>query len=97
MELIYGWVVDQAPVRGPEWFKELIDSLYSLEQLPYRCPVAREAAEAQREIRCLLFGKRHGVYRILSEVDEASRMVWILHVRHGARRDTPPEERDHHD
>ena len=23
---IYDWVVEQAPVRGPEWFEELIDS-----------------------------------------------------------------------
>lgn len=97
MERIYDWVVGQAPVRGPEWFKELIDSLYSLEQLPYRCPMAREAAEAQREIRCLRFGRRHGVYRILYEVDETGQTVWILHVRHGALRDTPPAVQDHHD
>lgn len=32
--------------------------------------IAREAEEAKRDIRCLLFGKRRGVYRILYEVDE---------------------------
>jgi plasmid stabilization system protein ParE len=91
-ELIYGWVVQQAPVRGPEWFDELIESFYSLEQLPHRCPLAREAEEAKREIRCLHFGKRHGVYRILYEVKETSRTVWILHIRHGARRDLSSED-----
>lgn len=89
---IYDWVVEQAPVRGPEWFEELIDSLYSLEELPNRCPMAREAAEAQREIRCLLFGKRRGVYRILYEVDEKRQTVWILHIRHGARQDIEPDQ-----
>ena len=62
-----------------------MDHLYSLESFPYRCPLAREAGESKREIRCLLFGKRGGVYRILYEVDETPQTVWILHIRHGAR------------
>jgi plasmid stabilization system protein ParE len=63
---IYDWVVARAPIRGPEWFEELIDCLYSLEEMPTRCSLAREAHEARREIRCLHFGKRRHVYRILS-------------------------------
>ena len=55
---IYGLIIERAPLRGPEWFEELIDCLYSLENLPYRCPLAREAGQTKREIRCLLFGKR---------------------------------------
>ena len=86
-ELIFNWVVGQAPVRGPEWFEELIESLYSLEKQPRRCPIAREAREAKREIRCMQFGRRHGVYRVLYEIDEKRRIVWILHIRHGAQRD----------
>jgi hypothetical protein len=35
---IYDWVVGQAPVRGPEWFEELIDSLYSLETASQSLP-----------------------------------------------------------
>jgi hypothetical protein len=31
---IYDWVVARAPIRGPEWFEELIDCLYSLEEMP---------------------------------------------------------------
>jgi plasmid stabilization system protein ParE len=89
---VYRRVTSEAPVRGPKWFEELMDSLYSLEQLPFRCPLAREAVPAKREIRCLLFGKRHGVYRILYEVDRKRRTVWILHIRHGALIDLTPEE-----
>ena len=85
-------MVERAPVRGPEWFEELIDSLYTLELLPNRCPLAREAEEAKRDIRCLLFGKRRGIYRILYEVDEKRQTVWILHIRHGALRDLGPDE-----
>ena len=84
---IYDWIVWKASVRGPKWFEELIDCLYSLEQFPYRCPLAREAAESRRAIPCLLFGSRKNVYRILYEVEEARQTVWILHIRHGALRD----------
>ena len=42
---IYDWIVERAPTRGPEWFEELVDCLYSLEQSLYRCPLAREAAD----------------------------------------------------
>jgi len=88
----YERVTAEAPPRGPEWFDKLMDALRSLERVPPRCPLAREAREAGREIRCLLFGKGHGVYRILYEVDEHRRRVWILHIRHGALRDVDPDE-----
>jgi len=92
---IYDWVIEQAPRRGPEWFEELIDCLYSLEELPHRCPLAREAEIAKREIHCLLFGKRRNVYRILYEIDEPRHTVWVLHIRHGALTDLAPEELSH--
>jgi plasmid stabilization system protein ParE len=98
-DAIYEYVTENSPQRGVEWFQDLMDCLYSLNRFPYRCPVAREARKVKREIRCLLFGKRRGIYRILYQVDEARRTVWILHIRHGARRDlktrdlaTPPEQ-----
>jgi plasmid stabilization system protein ParE len=89
---MYAWITAEAPVHGPQWFEELTDSLHSLERLPQRCPLARESAKARRPIRCLLFGKRHGVYRILYEVDERTQTVWILHIRHGALQDLRPGE-----
>lgn len=54
--------------------------------------MAREAREAKREIRCLLFGKRRHAYRILFEVDEARNTVWALHIRHGALQDVESTE-----
>jgi plasmid stabilization system protein ParE len=91
-DAIYNHIVETAPSRGDEWFEKLMTCLYSLDKMPRRCPLAREAKKAKREIRCLLFGRRRNVYRILYEVDEAKRTVWILHIRHGARRDV--EARD---
>jgi plasmid stabilization system protein ParE len=92
---IYDWVIERAPLRGPEWFEELIDCLYSLEEQPMRCLLAREAEAARRDIRCLLFGKRRGVYRILFEIDETRQTVWVLHIRHGALSDLGPDELSH--
>ncbi len=89
---IYDWVAQRATIRGPEWFEELMDCLYSLESFPNRCPLAREATEAKRQIRCLHFGKRRHVYRILYEVDESRKTVFILHMRHGALRDIDPDQ-----
>ena len=89
---LYDRVITAAPHQGPLWFEEFIDCLYSLDHLPLRCPLAREAEKARRKIRCLLFGKRRNVYRILYEVEEARKTVRVLHIRHGARRDMQPEE-----
>lgn len=89
---IYDWVSKKAPLRGPEWFEELLDCMYSLAEMPSRCPLAQEAAEARREIRCLHFGKRRHVYRILYEVEESRRTVWILHIRHGALQELAPDQ-----
>lgn len=91
-DIIYQRVVGEAPLRGSQWFDELLDSLYTLDRLPRRCPLAREAEKAKREIRCLLFGKRRDVYRVLYEVDEARKTVHILHLRHGAMSDMRSEE-----
>jgi hypothetical protein len=91
-DAIYKTIVAAATLRGAEWFEKLMDGLYTLENVPYRCPLAREAKKARREIRCLLFGKGRDIYRILCEVDEATRAVWILHSRHGARRDVKDRE-----
>jgi len=72
-DAIYKPIVAAAPLLGSEWFEDLMDCLYALDRLPYRCPLAREAKKIRRQIRCLLFGKRRNVYRILYEVDEAKR------------------------
>jgi plasmid stabilization system protein ParE len=89
---IYDWVVAEAPLSGPVWFEELLEALGSLDKLPLRCPQAREAAEAGRDIRCLIFGRSRHRYRILYAVDERRRTVSILHIRHGALRDLDPTD-----
>ena len=92
---IFAWVLERAPIRGPEWFEDLMGSLGSPEKQPYRCPLAREARKSRRKIRCLLFGKRRNAFRILYEVDDQRQIVYVLHIRRGTRRDLKPAELKH--
>jgi toxin ParE1/3/4 len=66
------------------WFNGLESAIGELATLPHRCPLAPEAAEANLQLRQLLYGKKPHIYRVLYEVDEARRTVWLITVRHGA-------------
>ena len=92
IEEIFGVVLQEAPLKGHAWANAMLDALNSLGTLPKRYPLAREGEAARRPIRCLLFGKGHGIYRALYEVEEQPKRVWILHVRHGARADLEPDQ-----
>jgi hypothetical protein len=61
-----------------------IRSIASLQQFPYRCSLAPEAAIIGREIRQLWVGKGR-TYRILFVVEGDT--IAILHIRH--RRQAP--------
>lgn len=92
LERLYQWVVLQAPRRGPEWFNGLERLIYTLEQNPRRCPLAPENYQPDDGIRQLLYGKKPNIYRILFHVIEKEKEVYVLHIRHGARRPIPPKE-----
>ena len=40
----------------------------------------------KRKVRNLLYGKNPHVYRVIYAVDEDRKTVWVLTIRHGARR-----------
>jgi len=68
------------------WYNGLEEAVYTLAKFPYRCPVAPEARTIKRKLLHLLYGKKPHVYRVIYEVDEERRTVWVLTIRHGARR-----------
>ncbi len=68
------------------WYNGLEQAVYALASYPYRCPVAPEARSAKRKLRHLLYGKKPHVYRVIYEIDELRQTVWVLTIRHGARR-----------
>jgi toxin ParE1/3/4 len=68
------------------WYNGLEQAVYALASYPHRCPAAPEARKMKRKLRNLLYGKKPHVYRVIYEVDEGRQAVWVLTIRHGARR-----------
>ena len=68
-------------VQAQTWLNALEKSVLSLSEYPSRCPVTPEDAG----LRHLLYGKKPDTYRIIFVIDERSRVVTVLHIRHGAR------------
>lgn len=89
-ERIYRRVVQAAPLAGQRWYNRLIESLHSLAELPERCEVVERLTTTNRTVRKLLFGRKPHTYRIYFDIVENT--VWILHIRHGARREAREKE-----
>jgi hypothetical protein len=86
-----GWS-NVRPLGGPSGLKSSLILSIPWNSYPIVALWPEKPEEPKRDIRCLLFGKRRRVYRILYEVDEKRKMVWILHIRHGARQDLGPDK-----
>ena len=81
---ILEWLLaQQAGEAGLRWFQGLKDAIETLAALPKRCSLARENASVPFEMRQLLYGRRHHVYRILFAVE--GEVVYVLRIRHGRR------------
>jgi plasmid stabilization system protein ParE len=78
------WFRDQAAMSaGGKWFAQLMATIDTLETMPERCGLAAESEDIGLDIREILVGKRHGIYRVLFQVQ--GRTVYVLRVWHGAR------------
>jgi len=64
------------------WFRGLVSAIYSLEEMPLRCPRIPEAGE-------FLFQLRHLIYhshRIIFQLDRTSKTVTVIRIYHGSRK-----------
>ena len=85
LELLYlekNAAESQAAAR---WFNRLEKAVSALGRYPFRCPAAPEGRKKKRNLRNLLYGKKPHVYRVIYEIDEQRRTVWVLTIRHAAR------------
>jgi plasmid stabilization system protein ParE len=71
-------------IHAAAWFNGLEEAIEELAEHPTRWPFARESREFDEPVRQLLYGKSPHVYRVLFIV--SGNVVYILHIRHGARR-----------
>jgi plasmid stabilization system protein ParE len=84
----YSWINEQSKEVALGWYEGLLRAFRSLEKQPLRCPLAPESAFFEEEIRQLIYRK----YRILFTVEGET--VFVLRVRHGARKYLKPQDRD---
>ena len=92
LEELYLRVIERAPQQGATWFNGLERAILSLRQHPKRCAVAPESFDPDQPVRVLYYGRAPHVYRVFFAIDEAARIVRVLHVRYGARRRATPGE-----
>jgi toxin ParE1/3/4 len=81
LEDVYQSIQADDSARAFAWFNGLAEAIYGLEDLPDRGSVIPES----KKLRHLLFGNKPHVYRIIYAVDKRTRIVNVLHIRHGAR------------
>lgn len=82
LEEIYERVHAAESAAARRWFERLKREIISLQDHPNRCAVTPESGR----LRQLLYGHKTRVYRIIYVVVEDDKRVYVLHVRHGARR-----------
>jgi hypothetical protein len=58
--------------------------------MPERRPIARQYSKTNIAVRQLLYGRYPHVYKVYFTIE--SDTVWILHIRHGARREPKRQE-----
>ena len=68
-----------------KWYRGLKKCIFSLENRPKRCRVFRR----RNGLRNLLYGRKPHIYRVIFRVLQKQKLVEILHIRHGARREQP--------
>jgi toxin ParE1/3/4 len=64
------------------WFEGLRRAIFTLQEHPDRCVVTPES----KKVRHLLYGHKPRIYRVIYLVAEDEKRVYVLHIRHGARR-----------
>lgn len=81
--------------EGRRWQAELLETIATLATYPNRCVTARENRLFRQEIRQLSHKKFYRILFTVVEAAEEAPFVFILHIRHGARRPmTRREARD---
>ncbi len=74
-----------APSHAEKWLTRLFAAISSLDLMPSRCPLIREADELGFPARHLLFGKGRGTYRIIFSIREEEQHVRVLRIWHAFR------------
>jgi toxin ParE1/3/4 len=79
---IFEFISRRSPQNASKMTARLLDAIESLEFLPHRYAVPRSRYSRGRSIRAMPVWP----YIVRYRIDESRRTVFVMHVRHGARR-----------
>jgi plasmid stabilization system protein ParE len=79
----YYWYREHSPQFADSWFRELMNTIATLQEKPLRCGLAIEHDIFLEEVRQLLYGKSKNIYRVLFTIRDTT--VYILYVRHSSQ------------
>jgi plasmid stabilization system protein ParE len=68
----------------------LEDAIQSLREMPECRPIVQRFSRPAVAVRQFLYGRYPHVYKVYFTID--SNTVWILHIRHGARKEPKRQE-----
>ena len=80
----YSWAAQHAPTSATRWLERIRRALQTLDTNPQRCPLARENAKVEFELREFHVGKRPNVFRAIFTIDGDN--VRVLRIRRAQRR-----------
>jgi plasmid stabilization system protein ParE len=81
LESIFDYIWKDSPANAKRFIGRLLDSIDTLDHMPYRYREPRRGRRRSRRIRCMPVGN----YLITYKIDEAAALVYVLTIRHGAR------------
>ncbi|WP_231516768.1 type II toxin-antitoxin system RelE/ParE family toxin [Planktothrix paucivesiculata] len=83
IESAYLWLKNLNPNYADQWFRDLMNTIATLQDQPKRFALARENDDFPEEIRQIIYGKSRNKYRIIFTIRED--IVYILYLRHSAQ------------
>ena len=79
----YGRAAQHAPTNAARWLERIRAALQTLDTNPQRCPLARENAKVEFELREFHVGRRPNVFRAIFTIDGDN--VRVLRIRRAQR------------
>ena len=90
LETLFRHLVQETPLHAAEWVSGLEEAILSLREMPERCLAVRRFSRPAIAVRQLLYGRYPHVCKVYFTIEPKT--VWILHIRHGARREPSRRE-----
>lgn len=72
LETVFRHLIQEAPLRGPQWVNGLEDAIHSLRKMPERHPVVRQFSRPAVAVRQLLYGRYPHVYKVYYTIESHS-------------------------